>query len=268
MSPTSAISPPRVAANLAHACGGVWRLTFRRFLLPGHWLTLAAGLGVLWLLTLAGVHRHDDMAHYDVPHYFRWVVGFYLTFLVPILAFISAAGAMRDEMKSGTVDYVLTRPIPRPAFVVFKFLAHVLCTQVDFLLAFVVVLVAANARGISAPLSAAVALWGAQALVIVAFSAFGFLCGVLTSRYVVIGLAYAGIIEAGVGQIPTQLSRLSMTHQVRAMLAYLTDPSGPAAAASPSALATSGLLLAFAAVTLALAAALFTAREFAGAGES
>jgi ABC-2 type transport system permease protein len=255
MNPTSAISPPRVVANLAHACGGVWRLTFRRFLLPGHGLTLAAGLGVLWLLAFAGLHLRGD-----TNIFFRWVVGFYLTFLVPILAFISAAGAMRDEMKAGTVDYVLTRPVPRPAFVVFKFLAHLLCTQVDFLLAFAVVIAAAYARNIPAPLHAAPTLLFTQALVIVAFSAFGFLCGVFTSRYVVVGLAYAGIIEAGVGQIPTQLSRLSMTHQVRAMLAYLTNSSGSVSADAPSVLATSGLLLAFAAITLALAAALFTAR--------
>jgi hypothetical protein len=37
-------STPRVAPNLAHAWGGIWRLTFRRLLLPGYWLTLAIGL--------------------------------------------------------------------------------------------------------------------------------------------------------------------------------------------------------------------------------
>jgi len=58
---------------------------------------------------------------------------------VPVMAFISAAGAMRDEMKSGTVDYVLTRPLPKPALVVFKYLAHLACAQVDFLCAFAVV---------------------------------------------------------------------------------------------------------------------------------
>jgi ABC-2 type transport system permease protein len=253
--------PPRVGANLRHAFGGVWRLTFRRFLLPAHGLTLVAGLAVLWLLLMAGMQpRHEPL------NYVRWCVGFYVGFLVPLLAFISGAGAMRDELKSSTLDYVLIRPLPRPAFVLFKFVAHALCTQLDFLVAFAVLQAAAYALKVPAPVAAAPALLLTQVLVIFAFSAFGFLSGALTSRYVVIGLAYAGIIEVGVGQIPTQLSQLSMTHQIRASLAYLTDPG--AAASAPSLLATSGWLLAFAVVMLAATAVVFTVREFAGTADS
>src|SRR5436305_792065 len=54
-----------------------------------------------------------------------------------------------------------------------------------------------------------------------AFGGFGFLGGFLTSRYIIIGLAYGVVIEVGVGQIPTQLSKLSMTHQVQGMLQSL-----------------------------------------------
>jgi ABC-2 type transport system permease protein len=261
MNPAPPLLPPRVGANLPNAFGGVWRLTFRRFLLPAHGLTLLAGLAVLWLLLLGGAHpRHGAV------NYIRWCVDVYVGFLVPLLAFISGAGAMRDEMKSSTIDYVLTRPLPRPAFVLFKFVAHVLCTQIDFFLAFVVLQAAAFAWNVPAPLAAAPALLLTQVLVIFAFSAFGFLSGALTSRYVVIGLAYAGIIEVGVGQIPTQLSQLSMTHQIRASLAYLTDPG--AAAAAPSLLATSGWLIAFALVMLAVTAVVFTVREFAATADS
>lgn len=261
--PSPASSPARIAPNQLHAFGGIWRLTFRRFLLPGHWLMLGIALAVLALLLYAGG------VHGGSPEWFiQWTATFYLAFLVPALAFMAAAGAMRDEMKSGTVDYVLTRPVPRPAFVVFKFFAHTVCTQIDFLFAFGVVAgFAALAHDVPFLASAAPKLLLCQILLVTAFSGLGFLCGAITSRYVIIGLAYAGIIEAGVGQIPTQINRLSMTHQVRDLLRPLWDHSAELTAA-PGWFGTAATLLAFCALTLAAAAAIFTWRELSGPADA
>ena len=260
-------APPFLSAPLApvlpnrrHAFGGVWRLTFRRFLLPTRWVMVLVSLAVLTLLSFASGHRGGGGS----GNYVGWVVGFYVTFLVPALAFIVAAGAMRDEMKSGTVDYVLTRPVRRPAFVVFKFIAHTLCTQIDFLLALAVVLTIGTAGGVPDLAVALPKLLLGQVLLVTAASAFGFLSGILTSRYVVIGLIYAGVIEAGVGQIPTQLSRLSMTRQVRDLL----DPATSAVASMAATFGTIGLLLVFAGVALAAAAALFNLRELSTPDET
>lgn len=248
---------PRVTPHLSHAFGGVWRLTFRRFLLPGHWLTLGIGLAVLMLLFSGGPRN-------DKPEQFLgWAIGFYLTFLVPVLAFMAAGGAMRDEMKSGTVDYVLTRPVARPAFVAFKYLAHTVCAQVDFLFAFGVVAGFAAAHEVPDLASVLPRLLACQILLVAAFGGIGFLCGALTTRYVIVGLFYAGVIEAGVGQIPTQLSRLSMTHQVRALLAPLWDRSVDLTA-TPGWPVTVAILLAFSAATIAATAALVAFRELSG----
>jgi hypothetical protein len=162
---------------------------------------------------------------------------------------------------------VLTRPVPRPAFVVFKFVAHTLCTQLDFLVAFGVVLGFAVAHDVPNLVSFSFKILFGQVLMVTAFSAFGFLCGILSSRYVIIGLAYAGIIEVGVGQIPTQISRLSMTHQMRELLGILLDHIEPQAA-SPTLAGTTGIVLAFTAVTLVATAAICTLREFTGPSES
>jgi len=257
MSPASTFSPPRVAPNLTHAWGGIWRLTFRRLLLPSHWLTLAVGLAVLTLLFTGGPRAGGAGQFLD------WTASFYVTFLVPAVAFMAAGGAMREEMKSGNVDYVLTRPVPRPAFVVFKFIAHTLCLQLDFLIAFVLVMFFAASRQVPDLAAVGATLLYTQLLMITAFSAFGFLCGAIAARYIVIGLAYAGIIEAGVGQIPTQISRLSMTHQVRDLLAVLFHRVEPVAT-SPSLLGTTLIVLAFTAVMLTAAATIFTLRELSG----
>ena len=249
-------APVIVVANLRHAFGGVWRLTLRRYLLPGRWVMVLVGLAVLTLLSFSLARG------WSRSHYISWLVSFYVTFLVPSLAFIAAAGAMRDEMKSGTVDYVLTRPLPRLAFVVFKFCAHTVCAQIDFLVALVGVLAVGHLRGIPALADAAPQLLLGQVLLVTAASAFGFLCAIVTSRYIVLGLAYAGVVEAGLGQIPTQLSRLSLTRQIRDLL----DPASGIVSVGAT-LGTVGFILIFTVGALAAAAALFHVRELGAPAE-
>jgi ABC-type transport system involved in multi-copper enzyme maturation permease subunit len=260
MNAPATFPPPRVTANLSHAFGGVWRLTWCRFLQWSHWGTLLIGLGVLALLSLGS---EGPRRLHEPRHYIQWVVNFYITFLVPAIAFMAAASAMREEMKATTLDYVLTRPIPRPAFLGCKYLSHLACIQLDLLFAFVVVLAVGSFRGVTGLMVVVPQLLVCQVLLATAFTAFGFLCGSLTTRYVVIGLIYGGLIEAGVGQIPTQLSRLSMTHQVRELLVPVVDHA-VAAASVVSWLGTIALLLAFTAFMLTAAATVFSVSEHSG----
>jgi ABC-2 type transport system permease protein len=258
MMPSGHVFPaPRVAPNPRHAFGGIFRLTLARFLTPGHWLIL---LGMLVLLALLAIS--SDIASRDPSRYFGWIAEFYLSFLVPVIAFINAGGAMRDDLKSTSVDYVLTRPVWRPAFVGFRYLSHLACAQVDFLFGLAVLCGLGAVQQLPGIASAIPSLLLAQVLLVAAFSAFGFLAGVLTSRYVIVGLAYGAVVELGVGQIPTQLGKLSMTAQVRSLLHELTG-------APPTGLfEASATLLVFTAGMLALAALVFTLRELSGPTES
>jgi ABC-2 type transport system permease protein len=259
MNQAATVFPGRVAPNAWHAFGGIWRLTSRRF------------LGVMPLLTLAGVVVLLGLFCWaifqvgDAKFYTQWTATFFLAFLVPVFAFLSGAGAMRDEMKAEAVDYVLTRPISRPAVVIFKFLSHLVCIQVSYMLA----LGAVFAVGVllKMPNIAAVTPWFiiAQITCVTAFAAFGFLAAVLTSRYLILGLAYGGIIEAAVGNIPTQLSRLSMTHQMRTLLHPVLAPFDPTLVAEQGPVMTISILVAFAVVMLGVAAAVFSQQELAGA---
>lgn len=266
---SSPYAPARVTPNLGHAFGGIFRLTLRRMLLPMHWLMLLGLCTLLVLMSFPVVHSLAEAKREFLP----WFVRFYLTFLTPIMAFTLGAGAIRDEMKAGNVDYVFTRPVPRPAFVGFKFLSYLACAQLDFLLAFAALVGVGVYRQFPNFWDFVPALLGAQLLVVTAFSAFGFFCGILTSRFIVVGLAYGAIIEIGVGQIPTQISKLSMTHQVQAMLKGLLA-ADPGAASSLSAVsdtsvgATVVLLLGFTAIMLFLAASVFSFMELSGPNES
>jgi ABC-type transport system involved in multi-copper enzyme maturation permease subunit len=254
----SPAAAPRLAApRLRHTFGGIWRLTFPGFLRRGRLLRLAGLLAGLALLTGATVRTADATVFFD------WTIR-YLTFLVPVLAFLSGAGAIRDDLKPATVDYVFTRPVSRPAFVVFKFLSHLTGLQANGLLALGVLLgigVFRHVPGLGAALPLLVL---AQVLAVGVFTAFGFLCGTLTPRYLIVGMIYAGTVEIGLGSIPTQINRLSLTHQLKTMLAPLaTSAAGPASPAQGPA-TTAALLLLVSFVMLAASAIVFGQRELAG----
>lgn len=250
--------PPPLRPNLAHALGGVWRLTYRRFTGVGQLATLAGLLAGFLLLTYAVIHRGDT------KHFSEWVISFYLLVIVPVLAFVSGGGMMRDDMKPGTVDYLLTRPVRRPAFVAARFGSQLVCLQLVFLVVLLALL--GVGRAIEIPnVSAMVSTLGiAQGGIITAFLALGYLCGAASSRYLVLGIAYAGVVEAGLGNIPIQLSKISVLRHVRALLVDEFPRVFEQAIVPQGAITTSLMILLFVAVWLAGAAALFSVQEFAG----
>lgn len=248
----------RVTPNAAHAFGGVWRLTVRRYSTLTHWLFMGGALAVLVLLAIGAGQLGDGARGYA-----RWMAHFYICFLVPLLAFISGGGAMRDDLKADAVDYIFTRPVRRPAYVIFRYVAHVACAQLDFLLALTVLTIVGLTFHATGVVEALPLILLAQALMIVAFTAFGFLAGALTSRYVIVGLLWGGIIEVGVGTVETQLSRLALTRQVLGLLEPVTGATEAVTALSaPTLVAVFAL---FAAVMVAATAGLFALKELAGA---
>jgi ABC-2 type transport system permease protein len=243
--------PAGTQPNLRCAFGGVWRLTWRRQFAPSRWLIGALGGVALGLLSVLGVRVGSSV------QFFGWAAEFYLAVLVPVAAFLAGAGAIRDDMRSASVDYVLTRPVPRPAFVIFRYVSHLACAQLVGLLALVVVFGAGAYREVPDLAALAPRFLLAQGATITAFLALGFLCGAFTARYLVLGLLYGSVVEVGIGRIPIQLNRLSILHHVRTLL----ESGAPAAGSIAT---TIGLLVAIPLVLIALAAMLFSRREFAG----
>ncbi len=263
MNPPAAISrsAPRPAPAAGAVFGGIWRLTARRLISPRHLLTVAGLLALLAVLAVAATARTSD-----ADRLAAWAAGFHACFLVPVLAFVSAAGAMRDDLRADAVDYVFTRPVRRPVYLFFRYLAHTACAQLEFLPALGVLAGVAVWRGDDAFAAALPLLLLAQVLAIVVYGALGFLCGLLTSRYVIVGLVYGGAIEVGLGNVPTQLGWLSLVRHLRGLLDPLLLRAGETAPGHLGAAGAFALLLAAAAALLAVAAALFARREFAGSG--
>jgi ABC-type transport system involved in multi-copper enzyme maturation permease subunit len=267
MNAAASFPAPRVQPNAAHAFGGIWRLTTRRFFTPGYWLMLGGMLVVLVVFSIPAAPNRSAAA----MGFLLWAATFYVCFLVPILAFIAGAGAIRDDLSASTSDYVLTRPIRRPAFVVFRYLAQMACLQIDFSFALAVVVGVGVFHQVPGLWSALPLLLLAQVVALVTFSAFGFLVGLLTSRYVIVGLAYAAIVEVGIGNVPTQLNQISLVRQVLSIMRPFIGESAGAItrAAHTSTAGTPTIVVAlilFSAALVAVTALLFGLREFAGPG--
>jgi ABC-2 type transport system permease protein len=264
--PLDGFPAPQVIPNALHAFGGLWRLSVRRFFSLNRWLVIAGMLALLVLFAVGVAPNAERAAHAFLP----WAVRFYICFLVPVLAFLSAAGVVRDDLQAGSVDYLFTRPVRRPTFVFLRYLAHVGCGQIDFLLSLAAIAFVGVYRQAPGIWSAIPLLVLAQGLMIVAFSAFGFLCAMLTSRYVVIGLVYGAVIEVGIGSVPTQLSRLSITRHALEILKPLLDGQqigmgGPLAGEALSTPMAVLLLLGISLAMVGAAALVFGMREPGGA---
>lgn len=64
---------------------------------------------------------------------------FYLRFTVPVLGVFYGTSLIADEVEDRTITYLFTRPIPRGAILVGKYLAYLACTSVVILPSVVVV---------------------------------------------------------------------------------------------------------------------------------
>jgi ABC-type transport system involved in multi-copper enzyme maturation permease subunit len=82
-----------------------------------------------FLVTLGVGAMHLDNIRVAGPTIFGlmiWV--FYLRFTVPVLAVFYGTALIADEVEDKTITYLFTRPIPRGAVLVGKYLAYLVCT--------------------------------------------------------------------------------------------------------------------------------------------
>ncbi|HEY1109141.1 MAG TPA: hypothetical protein VGE76_10930, partial [Opitutaceae bacterium] len=113
----SAFPAPRVTPNSLHAFGGMWRLASRRYRTMGFWLMLFGGLALLMLSSIMAAPNPGQ----PKGNFLGWALGFYIAIIVPLLSFISSGSATRDDLSPASIDYVLTRPVPRPLQVLFRY---------------------------------------------------------------------------------------------------------------------------------------------------
>ena len=153
----------------------------------------------------------------------------YVRFIVPILGVFYGTALIADEVEDRTITYLFTRPIPRGAVLVGKYLAYLACTVLLILPSVVVVffLMAPMGGGaIGALFPSLLADLGMLAAGLAAYGAVFAWVGARVKRPLVTGLVFALGWEPAVLLFPGYLKRLTVAYYLQALVPHtLPDDS-------------------------------------------
>ncbi|MCB1127191.1 MAG: ABC transporter permease [Verrucomicrobiae bacterium] len=234
------------------------------------WGALCTGRRVPWLLAL--LFLQPVFAWFSIPDQregalLEWTANLYLGLMIPIYCLMTGGGLIRDETQAGTLGYLLTRPVSRARIFLGKYLCQLFWGEIILGANSLFLVVVAYVRGVESWLSIAPVLLLTQLFVVPAFLAISALLGLISRRYVVLGVVYGFLVEVGIGQIPTNINVLSVSRHARTLMANSTAFADRFGWEAEGTLWSVASLLIITAVFLVLGTIWFTLREFSGPEE-
>lgn len=202
------------ARGWVHRIGVIWRLEAEQMVRPAS-LVWAAGLAALPAALLATLRV---LAPPSVET--EGVLDLWLYILVPILLcplglILTATSAIHSEIENRTWVYLALRPRARVAALAGKYLFAV--TWVLAIAAAAIGLTAVVLWGLVSP-GTVVRVFGVSILASFAYGALYLLAGVAFLRVgMVIAIAYTVIVEVVLGNLPSLLNRITISHHLRSV---------------------------------------------------
>jgi hypothetical protein len=199
--------------------------------------------------------------------FYHWLIGFYFFIILPLTCVRYCGPLIRDELQADTLGFLITRPVGRARLLIVKYISQVLWLEMVLLLETLLIFAAGAARqvpdlGVLLPL-----VLGVQMLVVPAWSALGLLLGQVTTRYMAMALLYGGIVEMGIGRIPTNINTISLIRQLETLLSHNSALQSVLALEKGETATAIGVLLAAPVIFLSVAALLFRMVEYHHAAE-
>jgi ABC-2 type transport system permease protein len=265
------------------AWSGLWGLTWRTVWAPRRWPVLAllilANPVLAWFalqtdeLNLTDrldlTVELDPTAEADLPSgWLNWVTRFHFGLVVPLWCLIAFGSMIRDEVQAGTIGFLLTRPLTRLRFFIVRWLCTLATTQVPLALNTILLGVVALMLGVQGAVVLTILLLGAQLVVVPAYGAIAAFLGLLTRKYLLVGLVYGFVVEIGIGQIPTNINTLSVARHFRTLLAQFELIVKQADGSAGQWLSSVGALLLLTLVYVAAGSLLFNLREYSQSEEN
>jgi len=195
----------------------------------------------------------------------------YLRFMVPILGVFYGTSLMADEVEDKTITYLFTRPIPRGAVLVGKYLAYLACTVLIVLPSVMLVFFLVTPIGggsIAGSFTSLLKDLGLLAAGLAAYGALFAFIGAQLKRPLLIGLAFAFGWEFVVMLLPGYLKRFTVAYYLQSMVPHAMPSEGATSILqavfheTPSALTGLAGLAVILAVCLWLAARAVERREY------
>src|SRR4030095_1733412 len=193
-------------------------------LLLGFPVLLAIALRTIDVMYRSGVWRSINGVKMSGAAIFGMMIWLlYIRFIIPVLGVFYGTALIADEVEDKTITYLFTRPIPRSAVLLGKFLAYLACTVLLVLPSIVLVfflIVPIGGGRIGAAFPSLVKDLG---MVAVGLAAYGSVCafvGTRLKRPLVAGLVFAFGWEPAVLLFPGYLKRLTVAYYMQALVKH------------------------------------------------
>lgn len=147
----------------------------------------------------------------------------YLRFVVPVLGAFYGTSLISDEVEDRTITYLFTRPVPRGAIIIGKYLAYLVCTGLVVLpsVTAVYLLITPVAGGsIGATFPQLLTDLGLLALGLAVYGAVFALIGALVPRPLVAGLILVFGWEQVALFVPGYLRRFTVAHYLQSLVPH------------------------------------------------
>ena len=197
------------------------RSVFLAVLLGGP-VVLAALIAVLTRTSL-GAFRINGAAVGGATIFGMIIWLLYIRFILPILGVFYGTSLIADEVEDKTITYLFTRPIPRSAVLLGKYLAYLVCTILLVLPSVMLVyflIVPVGGDSVAAAFPSLVADLGMLAVGLAAYGAVFSLVGARVKRPLVVGLVFAFGWEPTVLLFPGYLKRMTVAYYLQALVKH------------------------------------------------
>lgn len=197
-------------------------------------MALVVGGPVLLALIVRGVEafgmsalRVDGqrVAGFGIFGMLIWVL--FLRFIVPVLGVFYGTALMADEVEDKTITYLFTRPIPRGAVLVGKFLAYLACTFLVVLPSVMIVyFLLVPFSQVPGTFTNLLIDLGMLALGLAVYGGVFAFVGAFFKRPLVIGLAFAFGWEQVVMVMPGSLKQFTIAFYLQALVPHAMPSDG------------------------------------------
>ena len=147
----------------------------------------------------------------------------YIRFIVPVLGVFYGTALIADEVDDKTITYLFTRPIPRSAVLLGKYLAYLVCTTLLVLPSVMLMyflIVPTGGGSIAEAFPYLVTDLGMLVVGLAAYGAVFALVGTRLKRPLVVGLVFAFGWEPAVLLFPGYLKRLTVAYYMQALVKH------------------------------------------------
>ncbi|HRE80771.1 MAG TPA: hypothetical protein PLN52_06970 [Opitutaceae bacterium] len=252
-------SAKRGATSLPAVFKGLLMLELFAWKRSGVWVKAGLALAGLIVITRLSVSRGNAAL------FSTWMIDVVTLKLVPLLCLVTGGGLLRNQIRSFTIEYLWTRPASKTYLVLSAWAVSVVLVSVQATVATVVVHAVGSLQGVPNVWDGMMLQALTQVLIILPFCALAVALGVVSGKYMVLGLVYGLLIEGGMSRLPTNLNRISVTHHAEELLSLsASSVQNPMTSVW---LPSVGGLAMITGVALALAVFIFNRTQYSVGGE-